>query len=464
MQNFMLVSAYIVTIFVSVVAIILLFMIIHLIGKCKKQCKTKDHTLNTKSVLFFITATMIACLSFQICVFLTITIMCIIMVTESNPFHYHTIFQQMPLLIPLFDSFGHLMVLTVFIARYEVCFANSIFGDFTRIISIMHICLIILILMSITTLALHVFLSGRIQIVIISEIIWELLIEILFLWILYQFIRRLLTLLKWSLKCVNPQSSNLELFKGFRASLGPNLIYRRSHESNTDIKQSNVHSKPELHLSISMQPPSDQSVSVFSDTTANKQDMDILNVMAKMTSLIIICVLASIFSIYGNLFIELHGINNLHNNVNTIWTFLLPIIDIIITSFTLYLQFNFVESIYVKLCGVLDTRCLKIGLRFVKFCLKKEELKNVKNTSNIITLATETTKTDMKIDNDIEIIFDDAVSNEYNNDINDLGVETPITPLMANKIITNSESVYKLPAIQESDKNISVFQTDKKKY
>jgi len=62
------------------------------------------------------------------------------------------------------------------------------------------------------------------------------------------------------------------------------------------------------------------------------------------------------------------GGNNNNDDVRNInvMLYMLPTLDILITSLMVYLQFHFADTIYVTMCGKMDQWCLRCGLWFVR--------------------------------------------------------------------------------------------------
>merc|ERR1719350_364447 len=62
-------------------------------------------------------------------------------------------------------------------------------------------------------------------------------------------------------------------------------------------------------------------------------------------------------SMIGNIYVEIFNVAT----STKMWVFLLPVVDMIISSFMLYLQFDFTKQIYAKMCG-------KFDIFFIEFC------------------------------------------------------------------------------------------------
>eukprot|EP01084_Bolivina_argentea_P161520 281166_1 len=88
---------------------------------------------------------------------------------------------------------------------------------------------------------------------------------------------------------------------------------------------------------------------------------DLIGVMNKMGLLVGFAVICSILSLIGNVFIEVHELETIEKHdidVQSIWAEILPLMDIVITSLMLYLQFNFADKVYRKLLGNVDVLLL----------------------------------------------------------------------------------------------------------
>ena len=90
-------------------------------------------------------------------------------------------------------------MLTVFIKRFEICFENSVFGYSKKFIRIVYGCLIFLTLFSLVIIFEIIRDDHDVYTIIISEIIWELMIEFMCLWLLYLFVSKLYSLLQITL-------------------------------------------------------------------------------------------------------------------------------------------------------------------------------------------------------------------------------------------------------------------------
>ena len=466
-------AAYAAILIYSICAVLLICIIVHLYITARQEYKKKDG--QEKSTIFCLVLTMIAIISFLLSLLLIIaTLLQVILIDghqlhpESNPFHefYYRSFEEMEYFIAIFDAFGHLCMLTVFVKRFEICFQNSVFGYSSRFIRILYGCLICLALMSLIIIAEIIRDDHDVYLIIISEIIWELLIEIMCLWLLWLFISKLYKLLQMTVNLsMNNDKKNLTAISRFnelktninQSILETKLSTNRSHskskseksktsksdknhhavnESNnrSDRKQSvtttkkaaeegtmnsgydmeriqqrrhkkspeneheasytihsnreNTHCCPNNQQQILATPQTSPQIqcnysldgeNVNEDGTKRTYDpqiIDVVNVMNKMTLLVIISVFGSILSVIGNIFVEIHELHTIQDHtadMEQMWGFSLPVIDMIITSFMLYLQFNFTQSVYIRVCTKIDVLFLKCCLNINQYWIIKQE-------------------------------------------------------------------------------------------
>ncbi len=122
-------SAYIVISLLSLAAAVLLAITVHLVYTAKTKCK---NATKNRQVLFMIVITLIGIMSFFITIILIILLLIQIILIDghklSETSFYYQSFEVIEYLIAIFDQFGHLSMLTVFVVRLKMCFANSIFG------------------------------------------------------------------------------------------------------------------------------------------------------------------------------------------------------------------------------------------------------------------------------------------------------------------------------------------------
>ena len=470
-------SAYVTLGIFIVAAIILSCIIAHLVYVANRKCKKKS---NLKSVMWFLIVTLIGIISFLL------SLLCIIAVIiqlilidahklhpESNEYHavYYSMFEELEYMIAIFDCFGHLCMIAVFIARFKICFENSIFGYSKILIRSLYVILTILILFSLVIIGEIIRNDQDTFTIIISEIIWEILIEFLCLWLLYLFITKLYKLLKMTLSSSGNEmqhrhKSELSLFNDLMDSMTPRLESNRSRSQSASSKKKsksksksgntkndnkkspeirgieyekddipamtidnrpyepasiansaynmdNIHSternkKQQTHsrvtidddhgepMSFTINPstiyhggsiannhltepdqlPKSTSLRSAHSSSYDPQITELVNVMNKMTLLVLIAVLSSILSVIGNIFIEIHELTTIAQHtvdVESMYAFLLPVTDMIITSFMLYLQFNFTQNVYATMCYEADKWFLKICLKLHLWILQKKD-------------------------------------------------------------------------------------------
>ena len=477
--------AYSVLCFVSIVLLILFSITCHLIKfVCTERSRAREEH---QQVISFAITTFLGLLAFEISLLFIITVTIELLCADSNHdsvvassmhdvvYHIHS---ELEYLIPLFDALGHIFILIVLIKRFQISFTNTIFGDFSKIIRFMKLFVAFSTIMTITIVIAIIFVDNS-PVIMSLEIIWEISIEIMCLWLLYLFVTKLFVLLSWSLKCVNPLMSDLSLFRDFQDSMGPKLEKRRSvrsvtksgespgisrrnsrsrtrsrsthrmqhsqhstattatHSTNISITGmtptvSNSGSTPSTHSSHSnhsnvaiktLEPPPPPPVDA-----QTQQNMELLNVMIKLTVLIMVCVFTSVLSVFGNITLEMRWIDPEFNDldgstmdIRTVTLYLLPTVDILITSLMVYLQFNFAETVYLKMCGKMDLCCLRCGLWFVRkvvipSSVENEFADNVENRDNATTINTIDLSRDLTITvNGHHVMESDTNSNTSHN-------------------------------------------------
>merc|ERR1712228_1002388 len=152
----------------------------------------------------------------------------------------------------------------------------------------------------------------------------------------------------------------------------------------TNIEHKIPSCKPKMHqIAKSYSKTNNSSTNsknrIMSGSQNNNGAVEIIGVMSKMSLLVLFASLTSILGNIGNVFIEIHllqTIDKFEIDVTLLWAEILPLIDMIVTSFMLYLQFNFTDKTYRALLGHLDTvflkSCLSV-LRYFWFHSKDEE-------------------------------------------------------------------------------------------
>eukprot|EP01084_Bolivina_argentea_P116090 206334_1 len=201
------VSAYIILLVFVASALALVSAIAHLIyvanQKSKHQSKSKRETSNNKQILFLIILTVLGIISFFISIVLMIAVIFQIILLDAHHLPQDTIIdafylttsQVIGYLIVIFDQFGHLCMLSVFVVRLKMCFTNSVFGYSQTLMRVIYSCLIALSVGS-SVIIIQIITGVNAQHIIVSQIIWELLIEIMCIWLLYLFVSKLHCLLQ----------------------------------------------------------------------------------------------------------------------------------------------------------------------------------------------------------------------------------------------------------------------------
>ena len=399
---------YAILAFVSSVVLALFAITLHLIKFVWTERKRPAD--ERQQVVCFAITTFLGLVAFEIALALMIAITVEFLYVQSNQHNAAIDFLsrthlQLEYLIPLFDAIGHIFILIVLIRRFQISFTNTIFGDFSRIVRFMKLFVAFSTTMTIATVIFIIW-TNNTALIMTTEIVWELTIEMMCLFLLYLFVTKLFVLLRWSLKCVNPLQSDLTLFREFKDSMGPKLERRRSAITASSV----TNSPPGTDSSH----PSDASVTGGSSTRTQSaehpvdpqshQNMELLNVMIKLTLLILICVLTSVLSVAGNIALKIRWMDRdtaTSMDIKMVSLYILPTIDVLTTSLMVYLQFNFAENIYLKICGKMDTVCLRCGLWFVRRVLipskpEDELAENTKSRENASTLELSTDPTAMQ--------------------------------------------------------------------
>eukprot|EP00484_Ammonia_sp_Unknown_P016804 CAMPEP_0197043492 /NCGR_PEP_ID=MMETSP1384-20130603/19736_1 /TAXON_ID=29189 /ORGANISM="Ammonia sp." /LENGTH=238 /DNA_ID=CAMNT_0042474799 /DNA_START=623 /DNA_END=1339 /DNA_ORIENTATION=+ len=169
-------------------------------------------------------------------------------------------------------------------------------------------------------------------------------------------------------------------------SVAPNLDIIRVRSLSETRTKSDSTTTPDATENAQRKPQ--QQTRRDSDTVIAPQIREIITVMNKMTFLVLIAVFASVLTIGGNILIELYASRpddeNSTMDFHVLWSDVLPAIDVVITAFMLYLQFNFTAPMYDRLCCKLDAVVLRLCLKLSIYFLKKaEQQKNQKNAQEL---------------------------------------------------------------------------------
>jgi len=374
------IGAYIVLSIFGVSAIILLAIIIHLIYMARTNRSRRDKA-NRKQVLFMIFITLVGVVSFLVSLLLIISMIIQIIVINIEELDkssslftfYHSSFEEMQFFIAIFDQFGHLSMITVFIIRLKMCFENSMFGYSKILLRFIYCCLIILTAVSFV-IVIQILnndnnTNDNIYGIIITEVIWELVIEAMCLWLLYLFVSKLSELVIMSLN--EEELNTIIAYLVTNKSDTEHAKLKNKGSDNMSIEDEVEANRVQLAVHQKLSNPNQVKPQKSSDSTYDSQIIYLVNIMTKMTVLVIIAVIGSILSVIGNILIETNEMNELKQ----IWLFILPVFDMLITSICLlYLQFNFTKRFYSKFFTKIDILFLRlIG------CLLKYQMKNSMN-------------------------------------------------------------------------------------
>eukprot|EP01083_Nonionella_stella_P005628 16282_1 len=242
-------TAYVIITLFVITFFILLAIISHLIYITIR--KSKD---NGQGMQFFLITTISAIVSFEItCVLIILVIFQMIdnersMEHTQHSVHYPT-FTTVHYFVAIMDTFGHLLVVLVFIARYQYTFRSGYFTASQSVIRILYIVLITLFVCSVYIIALIIAHEDPYHII-VAEIIWEVAVEIMCLFILYLFLSKLYHLLRMTLhsqcdktlKGKDKQSQFLDdLTRTVKASIESSREKSRSHR---DVLDHGEHTSP----------------------------------------------------------------------------------------------------------------------------------------------------------------------------------------------------------------------------
>ena len=361
-----------------IAALLVLSTIIHLTYVAlQKVKKSKNH------IVFMIAITLFGIISFFVSIsFIIVVCIQMIMIYSDKLDEIDPIFET---LILIFDQFGHLSMITVFIIRFKMCFIGSVFGYSKNLMRILYICLILLAFGSAVIIMQTVNKMDH-ETIMISSIIWELLIEAQTLWLLYLFVSKLRILIKNSL---GTSRKNLRLTISYTISEKEksrnSRTFRMSTSTNKAPNRSGIRSprspsSKKDPKSPSPSPPVSKSHSIRKPSQTVLNNQNLVNVMTKMTLLVLVCVCGSMTSMIGNIYVEIFNVSQ----QTKMWVYLLPVIDMILSSFMLYLQFDFTKAIYARICG-------KFDIYFIEFCgdlLDKDVDQNMSKEKVLSTTAT----------------------------------------------------------------------------
>lgn len=404
--------------------LVLIGIIIHLIYIAKRNrsshgAKTTNKE-NKKRMLIMIWITLIGIISFAISLLLIIFVVIEIITIQYYNIsllntYYYSSFETIHIFITLFDDFGHLAMISVFVIRLKRFFKNSMFGYSKILLRSIYCCLFILasfafgilIQIAVIQIANHSHADEDIVSIIITNHVWEILIQLMELWLLYLYISKLSQLIVMSLnedelhgiiklissknktstnaKAQTPPLPNPNMTRKDRVFSVESDVRREqnenagAHHNVTHITGNNSYNTAH-QLSIAHTLANPDLVTKHRDGTGNagdnyknepvvnnvddKQIIYLVSIMTKMTVLVMIAVIVSLTGLIGNILIEVNELQTIKEhtpNREQIWLLILPVMDQVITSICLlYLQFNFTNGIYSILCSKLDKLCLRI--------------------------------------------------------------------------------------------------------
>eukprot|EP01084_Bolivina_argentea_P184654 318469_1 len=252
-----------------------------------------------------------------------------------------------------------------------------------------------------------------------SEIVWEIGIECMCIWLLYLFCSKLYEFIQMSSMAGQRTQSKQMVHNEVMICMTPKL---QSHRSNTDQTQVQHHleapsvtaytispatctkpAKYDMRLSTAKTFPATPrrpATPRTPSTPHSNQIVDFVNVMNKLALLVVVAVCSSFLSLIGNVFIEIHELQTIEQHtvdIQSIWAFLLPAMDMIITSFMLFLQFPSAEGVYKNMCFQADAMFLAWCLRVHAYAVsikrepvEKDAVDHAKPDINVHTVTTST--------------------------------------------------------------------------
>ena len=198
-------SAYTIFALHIVGCVVLLSMVIHLIYVYRQKKHNKSAGNGLKA---FLITTIVGIFAFKIAIILEILVILQVILLDAHALHedhswiehiYYEMFDEMEYFIAIFDTLGHLCVILVFIGRYQYTFRKGMVLKYNKVlVSTLYSILLVLFMCSLVIIIL-IIVHHKSHTIIISEIIWELAVEFMCLWILYLFTSKLYLLLKLSL-------------------------------------------------------------------------------------------------------------------------------------------------------------------------------------------------------------------------------------------------------------------------
>eukprot|EP01083_Nonionella_stella_P238938 836869_1 len=418
MNFFKLLSAYTIIAIFSLSAILLLVILTRLVSKYKEERKDKA---KQKPILVFMSITITAIVLFEISLLLVIVVCVQIILIDAHDLHqniywiddaFYNSFEFMEYAIAICDTGAHLCVVFAFISRYHHTFHNNtIFYQDSGLVRALYICASILTAFA-CVIVILICIEHTIADIIILEIVWEVLVDFMCLWVLYLFLSKLYSLLKLSVQAHMESGRKTdfvkELIEATKASIeqsksgGKKGYKSRSPEPKSmfsmtidGMKVDPWPLKPapnasrvdpsvvSRHMELTVTKAISDHEHTDNEHTDNEEQcqenrgmkgesagMDLIGVMTKMTILVTFTVLVSVIGVIGNVFIEIQELKYIDKHditTKALWADVLPVIDIVITSLMLYLQFNFTQTLYRKVLGRFDVWFLRQILKCIEF-------------------------------------------------------------------------------------------------
>eukprot|EP01083_Nonionella_stella_P039798 108258_1 len=443
-SSFYLVSCYFVLSIHAISAVILVCLIAHLLYIANQKQRDTNSTALTTFVILTIMGIVSFALSCLLVIHFITQLIIHVEVDDGQRFHFDMHWQY---LIAIFDAIGHLCVVFVFVGKFQFTFKNGIFLTYSSTLIRCLYCILFLLFTTAFVIIALVVTYQKNAYIIGLEIVWQMLVEAMCLWMLYLFTSRFYLLLQLSLTDHIKSGKATDFFKELAQAVTHNNISKPTNEPvRTCTKGSQKHvltvtKSSDVQLSIDgflVQPvrasrsldvrgiPTPKSVDdslsplphvslnaltvhslsassnvsieneLMHATTPKKQrkgksvgkeeakDVKIrkieaqsheafyfIKTMNKLSVLVLLMVFVSIIGLVGTVFVEIRELERIEGQaiaVQSVWAEILPLMDIVITSFMLYLQFNFTDNVYRFILGKVDVLFLKCWLRLLVKC------------------------------------------------------------------------------------------------
>jgi len=366
------VSAYTVLILISLTAILLFFIITHLISIAKLH--QNDPMIPPKmkrKKVFLLSLTIIGVICFECSIILMAVLLLQLILIDSRALHLSK-YQQLDYLIFIFDAMGHIVILYAFSTRFEYCFQGTLSNYNRRFILILRCLLLIMVFFSFGVVALMLLKSASTVFIFALDMTAEIALQIVALSLFYLFIIHSYHLITMSF----PKSTQ---FRDFVRHLHEKYELR-------EIESLPAPNMPSLAITIDGMPAT--AVKAVRKAQTSHEDelkvpiarwsapghsdpVDLVHVMNRkmlLAAMVIVCI---IFNVFVITFLQLQRYDKLRD-AQAIWVFMLIVFDMLVTALSMYLQFTFNHRVYWKLCSKVDLVLVKFALKLLKCCWVRE--------------------------------------------------------------------------------------------